>query len=118
VVTRSKFIPVITGELWFELSRYPRVFREVIYLLLRAVFQKSYVVLAISKRVRSEIIAGYKIDPKKVVTYKYKVSSIFNPSTSKELKETLGLFRKKLFSQMPESALRKVSNISLRPSKR
>jgi len=96
VVTRSKFIPVITGELWFELSRYPRIFREVIYFLLRAVFQKSYVVLAISKRVRSEIIVSYKIDPKKVVMYKYKVSSIFNPSTSKELKKTLGLFKEKV----------------------
>ena len=96
MVTRSKFIPVVTGELWYVLSFYPRILREIIYFLLRALFSKSHIVLALSKRIRLEIITDYKINPEKVIIYRYKISSIFNPNVSKELKKALGISGKKV----------------------
>jgi glycosyltransferase involved in cell wall biosynthesis len=96
MVTRSKFIPVVTGELWYALSFYPRILREIIYLLLRALFSKSHIVLVLSKRIRLEIITEYKTNPEKVIIYRYKVSSIFNPNVSKELKKVLDISGKKV----------------------
>jgi glycosyltransferase involved in cell wall biosynthesis len=64
-------------------------FKKILAFLLKVVFLKSHAILVISKSVKSELVDVYKIDPKKICLYKYKISNIFNPSVPKSLKPIL-----------------------------
>lgn len=86
ILTRSKFISVVTGELRFGGSSLPKFFYSI---LLKTVFQKSEVILAISGSVRQELVSDYKIDPNRVLTYRYRIHPMFNPFAPRDLKEIL-----------------------------
>lgn len=89
ILTRAKFIPVIVIDLWYSLSEMPVTIRRACKVLLRASFKTAYVSLAISERIKKELVDVYKASPQKVLVYKYKISGIFNPNVPKDLKNTL-----------------------------
>ncbi len=89
ILTRAKFIPVITIDIWYSLSEMPVTIRSLIQVLLMASLDASYFVLAISESIRKELVEVYNIRPEKVLVYKYKVSDIFDPNVPNDLKKTL-----------------------------
>jgi glycosyltransferase involved in cell wall biosynthesis len=56
---------------------------------LKILFHKSHAILALSKSIKRELINDYRIDPKKIFVYRYKISEIFNPNVPKNLKSLL-----------------------------
>jgi len=86
ILTRSKLICTVIGEIRYSLKIFPRKIRRVWSFVLKAAFLKSHVVLAISQSVKNEIRDDYKISSDKIFLYKYKISEIFNPNVSRELK--------------------------------
>jgi glycosyltransferase involved in cell wall biosynthesis len=89
VLTRSKFIPVITGEVGYSLKDIPRPFRRIFKSLSKAIFQRSHIILSINSSIKKELGDDYQISPEKVLVYKYKISSMFNPQVPKDLKTML-----------------------------
>jgi glycosyltransferase involved in cell wall biosynthesis len=89
VLTRSKFIPVVTGLLGYSLETIPRPFREILQSLLKIIFRRSDNILSISSSVRKELLDDFQVAPEKVLDYKYTISSIFNPKVPKDLKKIL-----------------------------
>lgn len=88
-VLRAKLISLIGSEIWYELSFIPKPLKKIYKSLLRVAFHASNTILAISESVRKELIEDFAISPKKVIVYRYKVSEIFNPYVSKDLKKKL-----------------------------
>jgi len=89
ILTRTKFIPIITGEIWFDLSQVAKPFRKIFAFLLNASLLKAHAVLAISESVGKEVENSYRIKSEKVFVYKYKISSTFNPDVPRTLKQIL-----------------------------
>lgn len=89
ILTRARFIPLLTSEIWYDLSQMPKPLRKILEFLLGAALQNAYTVLAISESVKKETRDNYGINSNKVFVYKYKVSNIFNPHVSRELKTVL-----------------------------
>jgi glycosyltransferase involved in cell wall biosynthesis len=84
VLTRSKLISVITGELWFGGSSMPKFLYKP---LLKTAFHISRTILAISRSVNSEIVHDYAVNPTKVLNYKYAIHPMFNPSVNRDFKK-------------------------------
>jgi len=86
ILTRARFIPLLTGEIWYDLSHIPKPLRKVCAFLMKAILQKAYAVLAVSESIKKETIYSYGINSNKVFVYKYKISTLFNPDASRDLK--------------------------------
>lgn len=88
-VTRARFVPIITGEIWYDSKGIPSPLRNIFTFALKITFRKSYSILTLSTSIVNEIVHDFSIDPKKVHLYRYKISEIFNPSVTKRLKPYL-----------------------------
>jgi glycosyltransferase involved in cell wall biosynthesis len=88
-LSRCRFIPIITGEIWYDSSRMPKPTGKILSLLMRTVLRRAYTVLAVSQGVKEEIVNNYRINSNNVIVYRYKISNAFNPNVSKELKKVL-----------------------------
>lgn len=86
---RSKFIPIITGEVWYDFSLIPKGLAKFLHLLMRTTLQRANAILTLSGSVKKEIQSKFMLNADKILVYKYKVSPIFNPETSKDLKSSL-----------------------------
>lgn len=86
---RAKIIPTIVSDIWYSLLIVPKTLKSLFKALLRASFQRSYAILAISKSIKRELKDDYKIRPDKVFVYKYRISDIFNQNVPDDLKEIL-----------------------------
>jgi glycosyltransferase involved in cell wall biosynthesis len=89
IFTRSRFIPLITGEIWYSMETLPNALKKVHRILLKLMFNRANKILVLSESIAKELVADYSIDSKKISVTKYKVSDIFNTSVSKELKREL-----------------------------
>jgi glycosyltransferase involved in cell wall biosynthesis len=89
ILTRARFIPLLTNEIWYSVSEMPKPLRKISEFLLRAALQKAYAVLAISESVKKETRDSYGINSNKVLVYKYRISTQFNPDAPRDLKLTL-----------------------------
>lgn len=87
--TRSRFIPLITGEIWYSMDTLPGIFKKINSALLKLMLDRAQMIFVLSDSISKELIADYHIDPKKITVTKYKVSNTFNTSVSKELKKSL-----------------------------
>jgi glycosyltransferase involved in cell wall biosynthesis len=88
-VIRAKLIPTITNDIWYEVSPIPKPLQSVFKSLLRASFHASLAILAISESIKKELIEDFKTNPKKVFVYQYKISDIFSPYVSSDVKKKL-----------------------------
>lgn len=86
ILTRSKSISVVTAEIWYSIKTLPKPFKKVFAFLLKVTFQKSDVILTLSKSIREELVHDLGISPEKVVVYSYEISKIFNSEVSKDKK--------------------------------
>jgi glycosyltransferase involved in cell wall biosynthesis len=91
-IIRAKMIPTITSDIWYEVSPIPKPLQIVFKSLLGASFRTSPAILAISKSIKKELVEDFKTNPQKVFVYKYKISDIFNPYVSSDLKKKLNPF--------------------------
>ena len=89
ILTRARLIPLLTGEIGYDLSQYPKPLRKMLKFFLKTALLKAYAVLAVSESVKKETIDNYGIDSNKVFVYKYKISDIFNPHVPRDLKPLL-----------------------------
>jgi glycosyltransferase involved in cell wall biosynthesis len=89
ILIRARFIPLLTGEIRYDFLQYPKPSRKILSFFLKATLLKAHAVLAISESVKKETINSYKINSNKVFVYKYKISTLFNPDASRELKMIL-----------------------------
>jgi glycosyltransferase involved in cell wall biosynthesis len=88
-LTRTKLLPVITGEIGYSMQSVPNPIRAVLSSLLKATLRRSKTILSISNTIQGELVTRCGIDPQKVIVYKYRVSKAFSPTVSKSLKATL-----------------------------
>jgi glycosyltransferase involved in cell wall biosynthesis len=88
-LTGSRFIPLITGELWYSMDTLPSFMKKIQSALLRLMLLRSRNILVLSEVIRREIITDYRIDPSKIIVTKYKISESFNPLVAKEYKQIL-----------------------------
>jgi glycosyltransferase involved in cell wall biosynthesis len=88
-ITRARFVPVITGEIWYDSQGIPSPLRNILTFALKITFRESYSILTLSTSIVNEIVHDFSVDPKKVHLYRYKISEIFNPSVTKRLKPSL-----------------------------
>jgi glycosyltransferase involved in cell wall biosynthesis len=79
---RSRFVPVITGEIRYGIKEVPGPLRFVFRSLLKFILKNSHDVLALSKSIGQELIRDYSIRPDKIRYYTYKISPIFGPNIS------------------------------------
>jgi glycosyltransferase involved in cell wall biosynthesis len=86
ILTRARFIPLLTGEISYDLSQNPKPLRKILKFFLKAVLRKAYAVLAVSESIKKETIYSYGINSNKVFVYKYKISTLFNPDAPRDLK--------------------------------
>jgi glycosyltransferase involved in cell wall biosynthesis len=91
-LVRARFIAVLITELSSFINWTPRPARRLYKAFSRASFSSSYAVLAIAKSVRRELLEDYKTPSQKVFVYRYKISNIFNPYVSKDLRSKLNPF--------------------------
>jgi glycosyltransferase involved in cell wall biosynthesis len=89
ILTRSRFISIITGEISPSMQHMPKPLERVLAFLLKIVFRKSYVILTLGQSIRNELVNDYGVDPEKILIYRYNIPQIFNPSVSKRLKSRL-----------------------------
>jgi glycosyltransferase involved in cell wall biosynthesis len=89
ILTRAKFIPIVTGEIRFSIQNTPKPLRRIFAFLLKIALYKSCAILTLSRSIKEELIDNYSIDPEKTLIYKYKISEIFNPNASKKFKSLL-----------------------------
>lgn len=89
ILTGSKFIPVIAGEVSYAIESVPKYFRKIFAFLLKIMFSKSYRILTLGKTVSKDLINNYGINPEKILIYNYKISEMFNPKVTSNLKELL-----------------------------
>lgn len=89
ILTRTRFIPVVTGEIWYGMKEMLSPLRKIFAFLLKIAFQKSYAILALGKSIKKELVNDYKINPEKVFIYNYKISKMFHPDVPKNLKPLL-----------------------------
>lgn len=87
----AKFIAIITGELHYVPSRIYKPFYHIYRLLFKVVIRHADVIMTVSESVKKEVIDSCKISSSKVISYRYKISSIFNPYVPKDLKLTFNL---------------------------
>jgi glycosyltransferase involved in cell wall biosynthesis len=87
--TRSRFIALITGEVWYSMQTLPRVLKKIHCILLKLMFDRANMILVLSESISKELVADYNINPKKIAVTKYKISDMFNSSVTKELKKEL-----------------------------
>jgi glycosyltransferase involved in cell wall biosynthesis len=83
-LTHAKFVPIVIGGIRYQL--FPKQINNIYSLFLRASLKKAYVIMAVSKSVQNQIIADYPITRNKTYVHSFKISEIFNPHISKELK--------------------------------
>ena len=86
ILTRARFIPIITGGLRYGMSRIPTPLRNVLDFSLKVAFQKAHVILALAESIERELIDNYRVDPEKIFVYKYEIADMFNPNVPKYLK--------------------------------
>jgi glycosyltransferase involved in cell wall biosynthesis len=85
----SRFVPLITGELWYSLETLPGLMKKIHIFLLKAMLERSHVILVLSEAIRKEIIRDFKIPSKKILISKYKISDAFSPLAPNDLKSKL-----------------------------
>jgi glycosyltransferase involved in cell wall biosynthesis len=88
LVIRAKVIPVVVCDLWYSLPQ-QRIVHTLAKSFLKASYEMSFAILSLSKNIRDELENDYGIEAEKIFIYKYKISDIFNPHISTNLKETL-----------------------------
>jgi glycosyltransferase involved in cell wall biosynthesis len=89
LLVRAKVVPAIVGDLWYSLSMIPKTVRSLIKTLLKASYKRSYAILSLSESIKRELEENYGVGSEKVLVYKYRISDIFNPHISSDLKKTL-----------------------------
>ena len=90
LLVRAKVIPAIVCDLWYSLpSSKQRIIHSLSKLLLKASYNKSYAILSLNKNIRDELENDYGIEAEKIYIYTYKISDIFNPHVSTNLKKIL-----------------------------
>ena len=70
-LSRCRFIPIITGEIWYDSSRMPKPVRKILSLLMKTALRKAYTVLAISQGVKEEILNNYGMNSNNVIVIRY-----------------------------------------------
>jgi glycosyltransferase involved in cell wall biosynthesis len=89
IITRSRLIPAVTGEIAYGLQDIPNPFQTILSVLLRATLHRSDTILCLSKGIREELVNKFEIDPQKIMLYNYRISETFNPNVPKILKPIL-----------------------------
>jgi glycosyltransferase involved in cell wall biosynthesis len=89
LLIRAKIIPAIVGDLWYSLSIIPKNLQSLFRALLKASYKRSYAILSLSESIRRELEENYGVGAEKVFVYKYRISDIFNPCVSNDLKKKL-----------------------------
>jgi glycosyltransferase involved in cell wall biosynthesis len=89
ILTRAKFILVITGEISYAVESMPKYLRKVVAFLLKIIFHKAHKILALGKSIRKNLIDNYGVNPEKIFLYKYKIPEIFSPNVASDLKASL-----------------------------
>jgi glycosyltransferase involved in cell wall biosynthesis len=88
-ISRARLIPVLTSEIGYDVKRMPQPFQMIFRGLFRTTLNHSSTILTLSKRIKRELINEYQIDPSKITIYRYKLSDIFHPQVSKDIKAIL-----------------------------
>jgi glycosyltransferase involved in cell wall biosynthesis len=88
-VIQARLISTVGSDIWYEVSFLPKPLQRVFRSLLRASFNASDAILAISESIRKELIKDFKTTPTKVFVYRYTISDIFSPNVSRELKKKI-----------------------------
>jgi glycosyltransferase involved in cell wall biosynthesis len=86
IITRAKFIPVIIGSIRDQLVLFPRGITDVYRLFFKTCLKKAYRVLAVSRSIQNELVADFRVSRNKIAVHRFKISKIFNPDVSKDLK--------------------------------
>jgi len=89
LLIRAKFVPTISGDIRSSLLLPPKSMKSLFKALLRTTFHRSYAILAISESVKRELKDDYKVSLSNVSVYEYRISDIFNPHVSNDLKKIL-----------------------------
>lgn len=89
ILTRSKFIPVIAGEISYGVESTPKVFRKPLTSMLKLVYRKSEKIFVLGESIKKDLINSYNVDPNKIVIYKYKISEIFHTNVKSDVKQNL-----------------------------
>lgn len=85
--TRAKLVSVVADL--YSISEFPRVLARPFRWFLRASFNKSSAILAISNSISCELRNDYHVVPGKCLVYTYRISGIFNPGVPKDLRNAL-----------------------------
>jgi glycosyltransferase involved in cell wall biosynthesis len=88
-ISRARLIPVLTSEIGYDVQRLPHPFQMIFRGIFRAMLNHSSAILTLSKRIGKELIDQYQIDPSRITIYRHKMSKIFHPQVSKDIKATL-----------------------------
>ncbi len=83
---KCKFIPVVTAEIGYSFRLVPPIFNLFYVYILKSVFNYSKTILVLSKSIKAEIINSYQVEPEKIKIYTLKISKIFNPNVTNDLK--------------------------------
>jgi glycosyltransferase involved in cell wall biosynthesis len=86
IITHAKFIPVIIGSIRDQLVLFPRGITDVYRLFFNTCLKKAYRILAVSKSIQNELVADFRVSRNKICVHRFKISKIFNPDVSKDLK--------------------------------
>ena len=90
LLIRAKVIPAIVCDLWYSLPPFKeRIVHSLAKSVLKASYKNSFAILSLSKNIRAELENDYDIESEKIFVYTYKISEIFNPHISTNLKEIL-----------------------------
>ena len=89
-VIRAKVIPAVVCDLWYSLPQFKqRIMQSLAKSFLRASYERSFAILSLSKSIRDELENDYGIEAEKIFVYTYRISDIFNPHVSTNLKKIL-----------------------------
>jgi glycosyltransferase involved in cell wall biosynthesis len=86
ILTGSRFIPVIAGEISYSVESLPKYLGKVVAFLMKVIFYKSYKILVLGKNIKKDLIDNYGVPPEKIFIYKYKISEIFKRKDASDLK--------------------------------
>lgn len=89
ILTGSRFIPVIAGEISYSVESLPKCLGKVVAFLMRIIFYKSHKILVLGNNIRKDLIDNYGVTPEKIFVYKYKISEIFKREDANDLKVLL-----------------------------
>lgn len=86
---RARFVSAVVGSIRNGLSVFPKGTKRIFSFLLKSTLKKACAILAISESIKKEIIDDCEINSKNIFVYRLKISNIFNPCVSKDLRAFL-----------------------------